>query len=141
MTEQYANEIKELAELRKRIESTRGADQHSLTTVYIEKLNRLMDAGWHYALGKDNEIDDRLLPERYKSQREAVIDDLEIQLGRHANDYRAAPAGSDEDRKIVAQYHKTFKEWARLLGEIRGLDPDAELPDRDMPKEYLDQWA
>jgi len=74
------------------------------------------------------------------NQRNKVISDLKIQLGTWAERYRAAAMGSKDDIDAIAGYHKTFAELLRINGDIIALDPDAELPDHDMPRVYVDFW-
>ncbi|WP_299433359.1 hypothetical protein [uncultured Aquimarina sp.] len=72
--------------------------------------------------------------------RQEIIDDLQIQLGYCAERYRAAPDGTEEHRASIREYHRVFKELISITGTIIGLDPDSELPDMDMPKDYVDFW-
>lgn len=49
---------------------------------------------------------------------------------------------SDENtrKKIIEHYHETYYKMVKLNKGIIALDPDAELPDSLMPKEYVDFW-
>lgn len=100
----------------------------------------MLNKGWLGALPKALEIDVIHLPKRYIDQRNSVIDMLQCSLATWASAYRSAPENSDEDRYIIARYHETFEELIEIIGEIIGLDPDAELPDELMPKKYTEYW-
>ena len=75
------------------------------------------------------------IPENSKT-----IDDLEIELSNLAMKYRSAEENSTQHYDALNAYHTTFKELTKLNGGIKALDPDAELPDHLMPKEYVDYW-
>ena len=73
MTEQYKNEVKDLVDLCEQIKTANGANRQALIQIYLGKLEHLMDSGWRYALGKEHEIEERLLPQRYKVQRDSDL--------------------------------------------------------------------
>lgn len=73
-------------------------------------------------------------------KNEQLIEDLQIKLGRCAGRYRASLPDSDQEKAALADYYKTFNELVLVNGGIIGLDPDSELPDSLMPKEYVDFW-
>ena len=129
--------MQNLASLAQQIKPSVEPNRSVLVSEYLRKLNELMDKGWLYALGKNDEIEQSLLPERYVNQRNKVIDDLQIELGQLAGNYRASAVGS---KKEILDYHETFAELLRINGKVVGLDPDSELPDEDMPKVYVDYW-
>jgi len=133
----YTSEVQKLASLAQQIKSSVEPNRSVLVSEYLRQLNELMDKGWLYALGKSDEIEQSLLPGRYVNQRNKVIDDLQIELGQLAGNYRASAAGS---KKEILDYHKTFAELLRINGKVIALDPDSELPDEDMPKVYVDYW-
>ncbi|GAA4276716.1 hypothetical protein [Aquimarina mytili] len=140
MVNNYDDSIRELVVLSKLVERTGDPEKRKLIKEYLQKLNDLMLNGWCYALGKDNEIDENLLPEKYLSLRYKVIEDLEMHLASCAKRYRASTSGAIEDKQAITDYRKTFEELIRITGKIIGLDPDAELPDNLMPKIYVDYW-
>jgi hypothetical protein len=63
----------------------------------------------------------------------AEIEALELKLSRTASKWRET-----KDAEYVKQYHDIYHKL-RSLGWDAGIDVDAELPDRLMPQEYLDQ--
>lgn len=133
--------IKQLGQLAHSIRTAgAGSPRDSLEGQYRAELDRLLDSGWPGALGADNEIADDLLPSRYLEQRTRVMDDLEIQLGDLATEYRSAPKGSVKNDEAIREYHRVFAELLRIAGKVIGLDPDSELLDEDMPKAYVDYW-
>ena len=71
--------------------------------------------------------------------RQDIIDDLQIQLGYCAENYRAS-SGAKQEKDSLDEYYRVFRELIRITGEIIALDPDSELPDDEMPKEYVDFW-
>lgn len=68
------------------------------------------------------------------------INFLQIQLATLACMYRSEPENSENNTNILESYYKTFNRLMQLNKSIIGLDPDAELPDHLMPKEYVDFW-
>lgn len=71
---------------------------------------------------------------------EKLVEKLQIRLGRCARKYRASLPDSDQERAALHDYYETFNELVRVNGSIIGLDPDSELPDNLMPKDYVDFW-
>lgn len=67
-------------------------------------------------------------------------DTLQIKLGNLAAQYRSSSEDSPEHYQALKEYYTVFQELVQLCGEIVGLDPDAELPDHLMPKEYVEFW-
>nr|WP_294922251.1 hypothetical protein [uncultured Flavobacterium sp.] len=68
-------------------------------------------------------------------------DTLQIKLGNLAAQYRSSSEGSPEHYQALKEYYAVFRELVQLCGKIIvGLDPDAELPDHLMPKEYVEYW-
>ena len=67
-------------------------------------------------------------------------DTLQIKLGNLAAQYRSSLEGSPEHYQALKEYYAVFQELVQLCGKIVGLDPDAELPDHLMPKEYVEYW-
>ncbi|MDR7212071.1 hypothetical protein [Flavobacterium piscis] len=67
-------------------------------------------------------------------------DILQIKLGNLAAQYRSSSEGSPEHYQALNEYYAAFQELVQLCGKIVGLDPDAELPDHLMPKEYVEYW-
>lgn len=137
---QFETAIDSLINLAKKINQTDPVDP-ALVTGYTAELNNLMGQGWDYALGKENELNERLMPAAYIAQRDEVIDDLQIRLSKLATKYRAAPENSNADKKAIADYHETYAELVRINGGVIGLDPDAELPNDLMPQIHKDFWA
>lgn len=135
----FSQEIKSITDIARQINKTGVSDAH-LVNVYTQQLNELLKKGWHYAFYREDEIDESLLPDRYVQQRNQVIEDLQIKLGRYATKYRSAIPNSPSDKQALADYYETFEELVRINGSIIGLDPDSELPDRLMPKAYVDFW-
>ena len=135
---EFAQELNEIAQLAKKIR-TKKPDAGSVNE-YLKKLELLLNNGWKHALYRVDEIDENLLPVKYIQQRNQVIENLQIKLGRCAAKYRAAIPNSHSDKQALAEYYETFDELVRINGGILGLDPDSELPDRLMPKEYVDFW-
>ncbi|WP_299220238.1 hypothetical protein [uncultured Aquimarina sp.] len=133
----YNDKLKNLADLSKKIKQAEFQEKELLTDEYLRQLNDLIRSGWSYALGKENEIDETLLPKSYLTLRHQVIENLQIQLGYCAERYRAS---ASDDKETIIEYHKVFQELIRITGTIIGLDPDSELPDKDMPKDYVDFW-
>lgn len=68
------------------------------------------------------------------------IEKLQIKLSHLAAQYRASEENSEQEQQILNEYYKTFEQLVTLNGGIIGLDPDAELPDSLMPKNYVDFW-
>lgn len=68
------------------------------------------------------------------------VDHLHIKLANLATQYRLSLDGSFEHSQALKEYYFVFQELVQLSGEIVALDPDAELPDRLMPKEYVEYW-
>lgn len=133
-------ERKILSDLAQKIKGTPENQQAELIQSYVKQIQVLLNQGWTYALGKENEIREDLLPPRYVKQRNKIIEDLQIKLGRCAEKYRAAIPNSVSDKKALAEYYETYNELVRINGGIIALDPDAELPDDLMPKEYVEYW-
>lgn len=79
-------------------------------------------------------------PQQYTCQQNTLIENLQIKLGRCAEKYRAAIPNSPSDKQALADYYETYNELVRVNGGIIALDPDAELPDDLMPKDYVDYW-
>ena len=69
-----------------------------------------------------------------------TIEQLQMKLSDLAVRYRVSAEDSEEHRQVLDEYYKTFWQLVELCGKIVGLDPDAELPDRLMPREYVDHW-
>ena len=137
----YDAELQELTNLATKIKTSVISGREILIKEYKQQLNELILNGWSYALGKEQELEESLLPNRYINQRNRVIDDLQIELGYCAERYRSVATGSKDDVESIAEYHKTFAELLRINGKIIALDPDAELPDAEMPKDYVDFWS
>ncbi len=135
---EFAQELNEIAQLANQIK-IESPDAGSVNE-YLKKLELLLNRGWKYALYREDEIDENLLPRKYIQQRNQVIENLQIKLGRCAAKYRAAIPNSPSDKQALAEYYETFDELVRVNGGILGLDPDSELPDRLMPKAYVDFW-
>lgn len=140
MESKFDAELDELSELADRIKNTTAVDRVVPTEQYLARLNKLLAEGWDYALGKENEIDEDLLPKQYLNQRQQVIDRLQSDLGRLAERYRSLPENSILNDKVIEDYQDLYRELVRVNGKIIALDPDSELPDRLMPKEYVDYW-
>ncbi|PXY41323.1 hypothetical protein DMB65_07930 [Flavobacterium cheongpyeongense] len=68
------------------------------------------------------------------------INQLHIKLANLATQYRSSLDESPEHFQVLHEYYVVFNELVKLCGEIVALDPDAELPDRHMPKEYIAYW-
>jgi hypothetical protein len=68
------------------------------------------------------------------------IDNLHIQLGRFAAQYRSSLPESPEHFEALHNYYIVFQQLVEHCGKIVALDPYAELPDELMPKEYVDFW-
>lgn len=68
------------------------------------------------------------------------IDNLHIKLANLATQYRSSLEESPEHHNTLNEYYAVFQELVQFCGEIVALDPDAELPDRLMPKEYIEFW-
>lgn len=68
------------------------------------------------------------------------VDILQIKLGKLAVQYRSSLEESPEHYHALNEYYAVFQELVQLCGEIVALDPDAELPDNLMPKEYVEYW-
>lgn len=69
--------------------------------------------------------------------KEAV---LHMRLSDLAAQYRSSKEDSPEHFNALEEYYKAFQELITISGKMAALDPDAELPDRLMPKEYVDYW-
>lgn len=67
------------------------------------------------------------------------VDFLETQLGRLSMMYRSEST-ENATKKIIEHYHETYYKMVKLNKGIIALDPDAELPDYLMPKEYVEYW-
>lgn len=65
---------------------------------------------------------------------------LQIELANIAARYRSAAPDSVAHHQVLKSYYLTFEKLVKLNGGILALDPDAELPDRLMPKAYVDFW-
>lgn len=137
---QFDTEIKALADAARKIHGAPENQQAALIQDYVKQLQALLKQGWNYVLGKENEIREDLLPPQYVAQRNQVIENLQIKLGRCAEKYRAAIPNSPSDKQALADYYETYNELVRVNGGIIALDPDAELPDDLMPKDYVDYW-
>lgn len=68
------------------------------------------------------------------------VDNLHIKLGRVAAQYRSSLEESPEHHQTITEYYAVFHELVKRCGTIVALDPDAELPDHLMPKEYVAFW-
>ncbi len=134
----FIQEIDEIVKIAKQINT--GAYDGNLVDEYLNKLDSLLRKGWDYAFYRENEINESMLPDRYLKQRNQIIENLQIKLGRCAVKYRSAIPNSPSDKRAIAEYYETFDELIRVNGGIIGLDPDSELPDELMPKEYVDFW-
>lgn len=68
------------------------------------------------------------------------IEGLQIKLSELAAKYRSSEEDSELHHQVLKEYYSTFQQLVALNGGIIGLDPDAELPERLMPKEYVEYW-
>lgn len=68
------------------------------------------------------------------------VENLHIKLANLATQYRSSLEGSPEHYQVLHEYYALFNELVLLCGEIVALEPDAELPDHYMPKEYVEYW-
>lgn len=68
------------------------------------------------------------------------IERLQMRLSDLAAQYRSSEEDSELHHQALNEYYKIFHELVELNGGIIGLDPDAELPDRLMPQEYVEYW-
>ncbi len=68
------------------------------------------------------------------------IDFLQTELAVVASMYRSEPENSTNENNILKRYTTIFNKLIELNKGIIALDPDAELPDSLMPKEYVDFW-
>lgn len=68
------------------------------------------------------------------------VDKLHMKLSDLAAQYRSSLEESPEHYESIKEYYEVFQELVKQSGGIVGLDPDAELPDRLMPKEYVEYW-
>jgi hypothetical protein len=134
----FIQEIDEIVKIAKQINT--GTYDDNLVSEYLNKLNSLLRKGWDYAFYRENEIDESMLPDQYLKQRNQIIENLQIKLGQCAVKYRSAIPNSSSDKRALTEYYETFDELIRVNGGIIGLDPDSELPDELMPKEYVDFW-
>ncbi len=132
--------VHELNVLAQKIKEAGNQPATVLIEEYISKLKKLMNNDWSYALGKDIEIEESLLPKQYRDQREKVLVNWEAQLGHCAYRYRSSKEGSQENKDAIALYHKTFAEMLRIQGKVFVIPPDTSLLDKDMPKAYQDFW-
>jgi hypothetical protein len=69
-----------------------------------------------------------------------LIERLQMELSDLAMQYRSSEKYSEAHHQALYGYYKTFQQVVKLNGGIFALDPDAELPDELMPKEYVDYW-
>lgn len=138
-TNDFLQEKKSIIDIARQINKTVSPDAQ-LVNIYIQQLDELLKKGWDYAFYREDEINEPFLPDRYVQQRNQVIEDLQIKLGRCATKYRSAIPNSPSDKQALTDYYETFDELVRINGGIIGLDPDSELPDRLMPKAYVDFW-
>ena len=139
-SEEFQERLETIQRLARGIHARNGG---LLTDVDVKEfrgeIEALLTDGWTWALGAKFDIDDNLLPDKYIRQRAAVLDSLEIGLGRMATAFRSA-IGPADSMEAISTYHKIFAEHLRLCGRILAFDPDSELPDRLMPQEYVDHW-
>lgn len=136
----FSQEVNSIIQIAKKINIKTPAD-NQLVNDYVNELKFLLNKGWKYAFYRADEIDEALLPDKYIKQRNQVIEDLQIKLGQFAVKYRAAIPNSSSEKRALAEYYETFDELVRINGGILALDPDTELPDSLMPKEYLAFWS
>ncbi len=134
----FFREIDEIVKIAKQINTSKYDD--TLVSEYLNKLDSLLRKGWEYAFYREDEISESMLPVRYLKQRNQIIENLQIKLGQCAVKYRSAMPNSPSDNRALTEYYETFDELIRINGGIIALDPDSELPDRLMPKEYVDFW-
>ena len=71
------------------------------------------------------------------------IDELENQLCLLANDWRKFHSQGDyvASAEIVKQYHLVYRQLLEFGWTGETLLPDSALPNRFMPKEFIDRWA
>lgn len=74
-----------------------------------------------------------------KNNPELSAESLQMKLSDLAAQYRASIEDSEE-QGALKEYYTTFQQLLEHCGKIIALDPDAELPDCLMPKEYVDFW-
>lgn len=68
------------------------------------------------------------------------IDFLQTELAVVASMYHSEPENSPNGNNILKRYTTIFNKLIELNKGIIALDPDAELPDSLMPREYVDFW-
>ena len=81
INKKYDAELQELTNLATKIKTSVISGCEILIKEYKQQLNELILNGWSYGLGKEQELEESLLPNRYINQRNRVIDDLQIELG------------------------------------------------------------
>lgn len=74
------------------------------------------------------------------NKKELTVEELQIKLSDVAAQYRSSEEDSVLHHQVLNEYYTIFNTLVELHGGIIGLDPDAELPDRLMPKAYVDFW-
>jgi hypothetical protein len=75
-----------------------------------------------------------------KDNTDNCEDSLQMKLASLATQYRSSAENSEAHHQALAEYYITFQQLVACCGKIIALDPDAELPDRLMPKEYVGYW-
>ncbi|MBE7471980.1 MAG: hypothetical protein DPW09_26765 [Anaerolineae bacterium] len=77
-----------------------------------------------------------------KRSKDNLIDELELQLAKLANQWRRQHSDNqlDASQLTVKEYHLIFKRLWELGWDGEGLLPDSELPNDLMPKYYLERW-
>lgn len=88
--------------------------------------------------GNASDIIHEILKDNKKVKEVAIIG-LHTKLADLATQYRASVSISEQN-EIISNYYKVYEQFIQFHGCIIPLDPDAELPDDIMPKEYTDLW-
>lgn len=76
------------------------------------------------------------------TKTEMLIKELENQLSTMAYEWRKLPPEEDlKAQSYVDEYHIIFLQLWELGWDGRNLSVDDQLPDRYMPKYFLDRWG
>ncbi len=128
--------IKKLCKIKESLFKEGSQNESSLKNEYSQLLDKLLDAGWDYALGKEMELDEKDMPPRYISHKKLVIARLEKKLREAARQYLVVKDDYKQAHSVIMSYYDTFIELLWINGGIDGLVLDEHLPMEKMPKVY-----
>ncbi len=132
--------LSELCQLKKDIDGSSGQEKINLEALYKDKLVKLVLDNEVLAIGKDNEIEEKKLPDIYISAKEKKINILQNMLAENIDKIQSSGMGSLEYYDAMIGYYEVFFNLVYICGGIIGLEFYEELPDNLMPKAYNSYW-